>query len=196
MTAGSYESEDAKANLIDKAIGLFSQQIWCWGQDIKSSHGNLLVQFGCQRIETPPGRNESSIYRFELNPSSRVMLRGFGVFFGDDHLGGLFLHRFSFDPRLTSQADLIRLPWSSSELPALKKPRADQGLACKRLLLALANWIGSYENWVLEQYGASYREESLFEWNPKNNEKFAGEEMAAIWNSLGPALADETVDIF
>ena len=102
-----------------QAAWLLNQQIWCWGRDIEFAEQNLLVQYGFQRIEKPAGSRAASIYRLKLSPTKRVVLRGFGIFWGDDRLGGVFLCRFGFAPRLTLDADLVRPAWSTDDLPQL-----------------------------------------------------------------------------
>ena len=41
------------SSVIDHAVGLLSQQIWCWGRDILRSEGNWLLHQGFTRLEPP-----------------------------------------------------------------------------------------------------------------------------------------------
>ena len=86
---------------------------------------------GVTRTEKPAGTNFASLYRLDLSPQSRVILRGFGVFFGDNRWGGVFLRRFSFNPQLTPSSDFSRPAWSTEELPPLISPPADRALDCQ-----------------------------------------------------------------
>lgn len=64
-----------------QVVNLFSQQIWCWGQDVLCSEGNWLLELGFERIQPPKNREScSSVYVLELPRDRRVILRGFGVF--------------------------------------------------------------------------------------------------------------------
>ncbi len=44
---------------------LFDQQMWAWGRDVQSPHGNLLLGYGFIRTPAPAGCGSSSVYRFE-----------------------------------------------------------------------------------------------------------------------------------
>ena len=89
-------------NLIEHAIVLLSQEVWCWGRDILRPKGNYLLEVGFQRFEPPVSRKEcSSVYSLKLPSERVVVLRGFGVFYGDRQLGGIFLPRYEFRPLYT-----------------------------------------------------------------------------------------------
>ena len=46
-----------------------SQQLWCWGRDIKSPQGNLLMNYGFERHrESGKGSSGSSCYRLDDGP--------------------------------------------------------------------------------------------------------------------------------
>jgi RNA polymerase-binding transcription factor DksA len=108
-------------------VHLLNQQLWCWGQDALFAGGNLLVRHGFQRTARPTDQLGSSIYRLELGGNRRIVLRGFGVFIGDDRRGGMFLKRFEFSPWITPSADLRTLAWQVDDLPtaALHASRLD-----------------------------------------------------------------------
>ena len=42
--------------IIEDAINLLSQHIWCWGKDIEKSEGNWLLEIGFSRLELPNDR--------------------------------------------------------------------------------------------------------------------------------------------
>ena len=177
-----------------QAAWLLNQQIWCWGRDIEFAEQNLLVQYGFQRIEKPAGSRAASIYRLKLSPTKRVVLRGFGIFLGDDRLGGVFLRRFGFAPRLTLDADLVRPAWSTDDLPQLQLALSDLDfIRCQRLLLTLTDWIRTYEVWIIKNVGIAYRQNTLRDWNPQGETVVPAEEMAVAWRGLGTAIADDSL---
>lgn len=137
---------------------LLNQQLWCWGQDLRGSEGGWLVRHGFRRIAKPAGQDGSSIYHLQLNDRQGIVLRGFGVFVGDDLYGGMFLKRFEFSPWITPSSDLPAPAWQASDLPRLTRPACDQELAnCQRLLAHLIDWTCDYERWVRRVAGAEYR---------------------------------------
>ena len=173
-----------------QAANLLNQQIWCWGRDIECSSGNWLVQYGLERVEKPAVSKAASLYRLDLSPTSRVILRGFGVFYGDDRWGGLFLRRFDFAPQLTPEPDLSRTPWSVEDLPPLVLPSANQVTCCQHLLLKVIEWIRQYEVWIAEQVGIAYRSETMLDWNAKHGTVVPAEQIAVAWRMLGVAVSD------
>ena len=189
MKRGSDGTAVGLPDSAQQAASLLNQQIWCWGRDIEGSEGNLLVQHGFQRIEKPTGSSAASLYRLDLSPTSRVILRGFGLFCGDDRWGGVFLRRFDFKPQFTPAADLSRPPWLVADLPPLVSPRAGQVPCCQRLLLTLIDWVHQYEVWIAERAGIDYRAETLLDWNGKDG-SVPPEQMTYAWRMLGAAVAD------
>jgi hypothetical protein len=168
------------------AINLLDQQMWCWGQDALFREGNLLVSYGFQRLERPRGQEGSSLYRLEQSASRRILLRGFGVFIGDDQLGGMFLQRFNFDPRVTPQSDLVRPAWLPSDLPRLVKPNSErQDKSCQSLLADLFSWNCQYEEWVQQSVGLDYRTAVARDWKKRGNASFTSARlMPSTWLRL------------
>ncbi len=168
------------------AAGLLSQQIWCWGQDIERPAGNWLLELGFRRITPPENQRDcASIYQLELPRGQRVVLRGFGVFFGDDRHGGIFIERFGFSPQFTDNSHLTVDPWSCDDLPPMTSPRDSQEtIRCRLLLMGLIEWIVDYEWQVRERLGDSYRPESLQHWNNGKRFYLAAEQVMSAWRQL------------
>ncbi len=176
-----------------RATDLLNQQIWCWGQDVKYSGGNLLTRYGFQRKEKPRDSGAVSLYRLEISSTVRVILRGFGVFYGDDRWGGLFVRRMGYSPKLTPTSDLPRPAWKAEDLPPLTEPSNADFARAQRLLLELIDWIRHYEVWILKTVGINYRRESLIAWNPKDYRVIPTEEMASAWRILGVTVAESNL---
>ncbi len=180
------------ANELKKdAAKLLSQQIWCWGRDVLRPEGNWLVEIGFQRAKAPADREScSSVYTLDLSQSCRVVLRGFGVFYGDDALGGVFLPRFEFGPKYTTQTALACPPWAEADLPKMSAPSDAEQSACTSLTLALIEWIRSYEVTIVERLGIEYRQATLDSWDNGKRQVTPAEEMARAWGLLGAAIAE------
>lgn len=175
-----------------RAADLLSQQIWCWGQDVMRPAGNWLLEVGFDRLAAPADRERcSSVYTLELPAGCRVVLRGFGVFFGDDQLGGVFLKRYEFQPHYTPHARLECPPWSTSELPALCVPSVDQRDDANSLTVKLIDWIASYEANVAEQLGVAYRQSTLDSWESNKRPIVPAAELAETWRSVGTFVAED-----
>lgn len=167
------------------AVGLLSQQAWCWGQDVLRPEGNWLLEIGFDRIEPPADRDDcSSVYVFELPRGGCVVLRGFGVFYGDQDRGGVFLPRYEFQPRYTPQATFDCPPWSDSDLPKLDPPSDSQRNVCASLVLDAIDWIRDYEVNIASQLGIEYRRQTLMRWNNGERLFTPAERVASAWREL------------
>lgn len=172
------------------ATMLFNQQHWCWGQDIRCETGNLLVRYGFDRTPNVIDSAGSSLYRLEKSCGTRVILRGFGAFYGNNQLGGLFVPRHSFRPMLTPMADTPIPIWTTDEIPALRWPADDEFGNWWHLTLDLIDWIRDYESWVANEVGTSYRQQSLEPWARKKPLAASAESMASMWRWIGLRFAD------
>ena len=175
---------------IEHAVGLLSQQVWCWGRDVLRPAGNWLLEVGFDRIEPPADRQGcSSVYSLRLPGERCVVLRGFGVFYGDRRRGGVFLPRYEFSPKYTPSATLDRPPWSSADLPTLKAPTDPQRTACTSLTLDLLDWVRSYEVGIVERLGIEYRRSTLLQWGAGKQLLVPAEEIASAWRELTVRVA-------
>jgi hypothetical protein len=175
---------------LTQAAGLLNQQTWCWGRDIVRPEGNWLVTLGFERLSPPHERKGcSSVYFLELGRGRCVVLRGFGVFFGDSNRGGVFLPRYEFAPRYTLQSTLDCPPWSDADLPQLRLPTAENRYRCASLLLDLIDWIREYEVDVVQKLGLSYRRAVLTKWSNGRRPFIPAEQFASAWRELSFRVA-------
>ena len=195
MSAAIEENDQrvSEEELLRQAVGLLCQQIWCWGRDILRAEGNWLVEVGFERTEAPADRERcSSVYTLKLAQDRRVVLRGFGVFYGDERFGGVFLPRYEFRPRYTTGATLDCPPWTNADLPEMGAPSESERDACASLTLDLIDWIRGYEVAVVERLGIGYRRSTLEKWDNGKRPVVPAVEMASAWRSLGVAVAENT----
>lgn len=183
-------SEEKK--LLDHAANLFNQQIWCWGRDIQRLEGNWLLEMGFNRIQSPfVSNNIPSIYSLELPNNRLVILRGFGVFYGDPKYGGIFLPRYEFLPKYSKKSSLEIDPWLAKDLPELKLPTDSQKKNYMTLLLDLIDWIRTYEENIVEHLGIEYRQTVLDEWDFDKKAKLPAKEIVGEWKKLGITVLEE-----
>ena len=57
--------------IVEHPVDLFSQQIWCWGCDIRRPEGNWLVELGFERM-APPANRESCSSVLRVKPARRT----------------------------------------------------------------------------------------------------------------------------
>jgi hypothetical protein len=128
---------------------LLNQQFWLWGQDIRRSDGNLLLEHGFVAERPVAGVRGSTRYQLALGGGRVVVLWGFGFFYGDPLVGELYLGRFRLSPRLGG-SEPPRGVWEPSRLPRFAPPRGGEAWrqAGDLLVPALA-WIGRYEPTVV-----------------------------------------------
>ena|SRR5260370_37612109 len=161
--------------------GLFLQQMWCWGQDIRHEEGNLLLDYGFTRERPPEGTEGSSLYLLRLDDKRSLIAWGFGIFYTDAEVGGMFLKRQSFMPKLAPTADLLTNCWRVGELPATSLPRTrEEGLIACTLFAAALDCISNYEQWVESKLGCEYRQGCLEKWG----QAFVSQNIAGEWKRL------------
>ncbi|MCC9645228.1 hypothetical protein LOC71_23360 [Rhodopirellula sp. JC740] len=180
--------------MTDQALAqaLFSQQCWCWGQDVLRPNGNWLTHVGFEKAAPPQDRSRcSSVYTLELSSTCRIVLRGFGVFIGDDSIGGLFLERFEFVAQCTSLAKLDCPPWSNEDLPEFTTPPEGAQDEFASLLIRLVDWIGDYETELIGELGMQYRRETLASWDNGERQVIPAGRMTSEWRSLSQSIATE-----
>lgn len=179
------------------ATDLFNQQCWCWGRDVLRTEGNWLRELGFEQFKPSAERKEcsSSVYQLSLSGGRCVVLRGFGAFFGDRDLGGVFLSRNKFALHYLSEATLECPPWSDSDLPPFQ-PICDENRECyAKLTLNLIDWIYEYEMDVIAHLGLPYREETLLTWNNRKRTTIPAEQFATSWRELSLRIS-ENKDVF
>ena len=187
----------SEKTLISRAVKLLSQQVWCWGRDIERIEGNWLMEIGFERSEpTFRGDNCDSIYSLELSNGKRVILRGFGVFYGNDQKEGIYLPRYEFLPKYLRRLNIKNIPWEKNDLPELYFPNNSEVSNCVRLVTELVNWIRTYEENVANILGLDYRKSTLYEWQKIVGSIIPAEDMISEWNFLETKISENSPLIF
>ncbi len=147
------------------AESLISQQLWCWGRDIRCPNGNLLLEFGfCRHRERGKRSSGSTCYRIDDGPR-HVALWGFGIFFGDRSLGGLYVSRYDFRPLWANLESVAATVHHPADLPKFERPSGiRQWKLAHRLYPRLLDWMIQYENWVQHHAGIEFRERCVRSW--------------------------------
>lgn len=160
---------------------LMEQQVWCWGRDVEYSGGNLLMRFGFERHRDRTLADRSTCYRLDRQ-ELHVCLWGFGMFFGQRDLGGLYLNRFEFSPLWAPVESLaLEIHWPN-ELPVFARPRGGaQWRRARKLWKSSLRWIANYESWVRSNVGLAYRRECVSAWL---RPFVRAEKSAAAWRFL------------
>ncbi|MFA8019263.1 hypothetical protein [Bremerella cremea] len=186
------DSADAAESIRRRASDLFQQQCWCWGRDVLRPEGNWLREIGFSQIKPPPERTDcsSSVYQLSLAGGRCVVLRGFGAFYGEHSLGGIFISRNTFAPRYLRQAMLDSPPWSDTDLPPSPVSTIDNRQRSVRLTLGMIEWIAQYETDVASRLGLAYREATLIAWNNRKHAIIPACQFASAWHALAERFAD------
>ena len=186
--ASQNDSEDD--DFISHAVSLLSQQIWCWGRDIRRKQGNLLIECGFQRVKQPAGVEiEDSVYTLKLTENRSIILRGFGVYYCDNAHGAIFMPRYEFIPGYTKNTTLEQPLWSSDELPELYFPAESEWDSYTTMLADLVNWIRDYEHKVIQEQGIDYRISTLTEWDNGERKVTTPQEVVAEWGKIGAIIS-------
>ncbi|MBA2395695.1 MAG: hypothetical protein H0V70_23450 [Ktedonobacteraceae bacterium] len=153
------------ADIQKVATALLHQQMWCWGYDIRHPEGNMLLRYTFTYQRPPDPSVGSSRYMLCDRQGQHIVLWGFGIWYAQTEVGGLFLQRYGFSPRLTCTIEPPASIWTPLHLPVLRVPiTSEEGHTTLILLSSLLSWIGGYEQWVQENLGEDYRKWSLSGW--------------------------------
>ncbi len=181
------------ADVRRQGASLLNLQCWCWGCDVRRAEGNLLLEYGFARFRAPEGERGSSAYTLHIGPGEAVVLWGFGLFYGHASLGGLYLPRVAFEPRLFDDSTPPAQVWTWQQLEAARLPRDVGEWQCvHRLLVFAMRWIAGYERWVLATQGESYRQACIRAWR-KNGDPVTP--MAETWMQLAQRCAVRALKI-
>ncbi len=149
-----------------QAARLLAQQFWLFGCDIRRGDGNLLLQFGFEKCRPPAGSRVTASRYTCVYPSGRgIILWGFGMYWRDPGLGGVYLPRTAFDPMIRMSTAIPDAAWDPGHIDGLVRPVTVCEVDRSRHLLADAlAWIRDYEVAVADLVGTSYREHAVATW--------------------------------
>jgi len=133
-------------------------------------------------------RSKELFQRLHTGTFSELQNR-FGVYIGDDSIGGLFIERFGFTPKYTPLSNLKCPPWSNDDLPEFADPPPKRQYDCVSLLLRLLDWIRGYESRVATTLGLGYRRQTLVQWNNGERLFIPAEQLASSWRRLSQTVA-------
>ncbi len=174
-----YWRNDEKLALMS---GLMHQQLYVIGRDIESKHGNLLMQFGAKKTCAPEGC-AVSLYSFTLPGKYRLALRGFGVFIGADHLGGIFIRRYEVEPRWMPSSRFEPIVWLPQQMPRLRKVRVSEIEPARKLTDQVMQFFICYELWIRERFGKRLRVGQLVSFKRLGNQRVYWD-MAEAWEDV------------
>ena len=140
---------------------LFDQQLWCFGRDIKRAEGNILLDLGMCVYRPPDPDCGSSVYTAAVEPGGSVFLWGFGAMYSEPGLGGIFLRRYDFAPRLTPLESGLGIHEPKALGRLVAPSTSDDDAKVRALLPGLIGWFAKYEHWIAESFGIAYRESCL-----------------------------------
>jgi len=145
---------------------LLHHQCWFFGRDIWHAGGNLLTRYGFERCGVSDDKAGSNCYRLCCKEPFEINLWGWGIFFGNQSLGGIFIKRYDFRPRFFENGKLNTPVFKSEHLPPNRLPRKDFEIKTARhLTVDFIRWIVRYEEWVEKTCGKSWRRKNLRDWD-------------------------------
>lgn len=159
---------------------LLDQQMWCWGRDIVRPQGNALISYGFTRERPPKGVTASSAYVFHPAPGREFRVWGFGLLYSEASLGGVYLGRRDFSPKLIGGP--VRDVWRPGQLIRARRARtAEEDEVVRHLLRGALCRIAAYEWWALEELGRPHREQCVATWHKAT---VPAEGMPETWERL------------
>jgi hypothetical protein len=141
---------------------MLDRQMWCWGRDIRSPGGNLLVELGYRRR---PGSGVRSTEYAACDGRHLLRLWGFGVMLVPVAGPALALQRNFPDPLLVAEDTARQTGFDRSKLDGVaRRATADDRESLAELLPRLASRIADYEAQVVSLRGHAWRERVQSGW--------------------------------
>ncbi len=162
---------------------LVDVQMWCFGRDVLSPHGNLLLAYGFRKHPSPDARFHSTYQH-----ANGWQLWSWGLWISQTG-GSLYLPRRRFELFYMPCA-AQPLIWQPEDLSKLQAPRAADELAhALTLYKALCEAIIAYERWVQRQFGAAYRQQTI-EQHPayRHYQHLNAESLICQWQSISSGV--------
>lgn len=161
---------------------LMHHQCWFFGRDILHPDGNLLIEYGFERLGVTNPKVGTNRYRLTVTNQFEVDLWGFGMFYGRAKVGGIFIKRYDFRPRFFDRDRLGSRIFKSDHLPSNGFPRNEAEIRIsKDLAINAIGWILGYEDWIEQRCGKNWRRRCLREWS---NSCFPARNIRKNWVSL------------
>ncbi len=162
---------------------LLHQQLWLFGRDIVCPRGNLLYEydFTHERAET----RGCSMYTWQQG-GVQVVLWGWGIWFGVQDTGAVFVHRYKAKPRFSAESKLTQSIHQPHQLPLLayRVPTQAHALTMRALWQRLLLWLSDYEAWVLASHGRDWRKATLRSFNHAVTNGADVAQLPAVWHQL------------
>jgi len=171
---------------VRRAERLLHDQCWCWGRDVERPEGNLLLEFGFERIRNAEGRTFAyDLQRPEASATGeRVVLAGSGLcYVPATSTVAAVLGRYDIRPRMIGRGEVDLPRWAAIGAGVFRSiGTPDAGSPLARLVLACTvRWIASYEAWVRSVAGTEYRARCLASW-PRAS--VAADHIVEHWEAL------------
>lgn len=170
---------------IRRAQNLLHDQCWSWGRDVDRLDGNLLVQFGFERVPNAEGRTFAYDLRSDDQcQGERVVLAGAGrCYTAAGSPAAALLGRYDVCPRLIRRAAIDLAGWAAigPSVFQSKGERSARSPLARELLAGALGWIASYEAWVRQVAGPEYRAECLASWSRAS---VSADRIVEEWESL------------
>jgi len=161
------------------AMRLLAQQCWLFGCDIRAEHGNQLCAYGLERIRPQNPQLGSSLYCTPADRGATLCLWAFGIYVGWEEIGGVFLDRFEYAPRVIRHPSATAHPHLPDDVDIASEPHATHDDAYNQLI----SWVIHYEHWIRATSGQQYRDRCIAAW-PKHRWRIPTEHIVPGWQLL------------
>jgi hypothetical protein len=162
---------------------LLDVQMWCFGRDVLSQHGNLLLAYGFRRQPSPDARFRS---RYEHDSGWQLWSWGLWI----SQMGAsLYLPRQRFELFYMPCAARPQI-WQPEHLPPVRAPHGlDEVAQALTLFEQLCGAVAAYEAWVQSTVGQAYRQQTI-EQHPsyRHYRHINAESLVGQWQSISSGV--------
>jgi hypothetical protein len=173
------------SRLVKRGGTLLHQQCWCWGQDIRSPRGNLLMTHGFERRRPPSAdAGQATCYVLHTSTHATVRLWGFGLAYTPQQGTAVFSGRYRFAPTPLTCPSVMHDVWSGAGMPDAIPATAIASPTWWTMVAAM-RWMATYERWIPAAAGDGWRAATTKGWREA---AVPGDALGPAWDELAEAI--------
>lgn len=140
----------------------FHLEFWLLGQDIRHPSGNLLLEYGFQRVPSPNKADGSSRYSRHLPTGATLSIWGFGLVCAKPTLGAVYVNRYRVAPQYRRAPFGTASIFNPMQIPPGHVPKCGVAWDKARMLMSQGlEELAAYERWVERRFGRDYRRQQV-----------------------------------
>ncbi len=139
--------------------------MWCWGKDIMSEEGNLLIDFGFKMQKSTDPANRGTRYILDIDDERRLTLMALGMVYSEEGKGAAQFERSRYIPLFNPDPNCNKNIYSFKELEGFGPAKSEPDKQfLKRSKAECALLISHYETWIIQIANKNHQKKRVSTW--------------------------------